>query len=192
MRDVVRLPLDLSADRLREDLARVQSEDWVPHFNRQYYEGDWSAVPLRSLGGEVRKIYPDPTRDDYADTPILERCPYVAGVLRGFRCPLRAVRFLRLAAGSRIREHTDYNLGFDDGQVRIHVPVATNPQVEFFLNGCQIVMHEGEAWYLNFNLPHRLYNGGSTDRVHLVIDCQANEWIREQLMAASLDAEGPR
>lgn len=185
MKDVIRLPLDLSAGRLREDLARIEPENWVPHFNREYYEGDWSAVPLRSLGGAPRKIYTDPTRDDFADTAILERCPYIAGVLHGFRCPLRAARFLRLAAGSRIREHTDGYLGFEDGQVRIHVPVATNPQVEFFLDGRQIVMQEGEAWYLNFNLPHRLYNGGATDRVHLVIDCQVNEWIRELLTAAS-------
>lgn len=186
MKDVIRLPLDLSADRLREDLARIKPEDWVPHFNRPYYEGDWSAVPLRSQGGEAWRIYSDPSRDDFADTPILERCPYIAGVLRGFRCQLRAVRFLRLAAGSRILEHTDGYLGFEDGQIRIHVPVATNPQVEFFLNGGQIVMQEGEAWYLDFNLPHRLYNGGITDRVHLVIDCHVNEWIRELLMAGSL------
>ncbi len=186
MKDVIRLPLEISADRLREDLDRITPQDWVPHFNRQYYEGDWSAVPLRSLGGAARKIYPDPTRNDFADTPILERCPYVADVLRSLACPLRAVRFLRLAAGSRIREHTDYNLGYEDGEIRIHVPVATNPHVEFFLNGCPIVMHEGEAWYLNFNLPHRLYNGGVSDRVHLVIDCTVNSWLRELMQAADL------
>jgi hypothetical protein len=179
VKEVVRLPLEISAARLLEDLARITPEDWIPHFNRAYYEGDWSAVPLRSLGGAANKIYPDPTRDDFADTPVLERCTYIADVLRSLACPLRTVRFLRLGAGSRILEHTDYNLGFEDGQIRIHVPVTTNPRVEFFLNGSQVIMNAGEAWYLNFNLPHRLYNGGDSDRVHLVIDCILNDWLRE-------------
>ena len=39
-------------------------------------------------------------------------------------------------------------------------------------------MNEGEAWYLNFSLEHSVRNGGATDRIHLVIDCIVNDWIR--------------
>ena len=63
--------------------------------------------------------------------------------------------------------------------MRIHIPVVTNPDVEFFLDGRRIIMGEGECWYLDLNLPHRVQNRGSTDRVHLVIDCQLNDWLRE-------------
>ena len=186
MIDSVKLPFRFDAGRLKADLAKITPEDWVPHFNKAYYEGDWSVVPLRSIGGSSKQIYPDPTRmNDFADTPILDRCPYFREVRQFFECPLQAARLLRLAAGSRIREHTDLNLGYEDGQVRIHIPVVTNPDVEFFLDGSRIVMNEGESWYLNFNRPHRLFNGGNADRVHFVIDCTVNDWIRSKFAACA-------
>jgi hypothetical protein len=45
-------------------------------------------------------------------------------------------------------------------------------------------MKEGECWYHNFNLPHRVANRGTADRVHLVLDCVLNDWLREVLLAA--------
>src|SRR5262249_18049726 len=129
----------------------------------------------------------NPTRmDDCTDTPVLGRCTYFQEVLRSFECPLSSVRLLRLGAGARIREHTDLNLGYEDEEIRMHIPVATNPQAEFFLKGERVLMNSGECWYLNFNLPHRLYNGGTTDRVHLVIDCRVDEWVRA-LFASALE-----
>jgi len=158
----------------------------VPHFNTRYYEGDWSAAALRSVGGRGRQIYPDPAaREPFADTPLVARCPHVGALLRRFACPLQSVRFLRLAAGSAIREHRDLNLGYEDGEIRLHIPVRTNAQVEFYLNGRRLALNEGECWYLNFNLPHRVVNGGATDRVHLVLDCVVNDWLRAHFGGAS-------
>jgi aspartyl/asparaginyl beta-hydroxylase (cupin superfamily) len=104
--------------------------------------------------------------------------------LAAIRCPQQAARFLRLKAGSVIKEHTDYKLGYEDGEIRLHIPVATNPDVEFALNGERIEMREGECWYNNFNLPHRVANRGQTDRIHLVIDCEINDWLRAILLEA--------
>ena len=39
-------------------------------------------------------------------------------------------------------------------------------------------MNEGEAWYLKFNLKHSVRNNGAAERVHLVVDCVANDWLR--------------
>nr|HMS43742.1 aspartyl/asparaginyl beta-hydroxylase domain-containing protein [Pyrinomonadaceae bacterium] len=68
-------------------------------------------------------------------------------------------------------------LGLEDGEIRIHIPVLTNPQVEFILDDQKVEMQEGEAWYLNFNLFHTVRNEGTTDRIHLVIDCVVNDWM---------------
>ena len=38
--------------------------------------------------------------------------------------------------------------------------------------------YEGEAWYLDLNLRHRVDNHSDTDRIHLVIDCVVNDWVR--------------
>jgi aspartyl/asparaginyl beta-hydroxylase (cupin superfamily) len=67
----------------------------------------------------------------------------------------------------------------DDGELRVHVPVVTNLDVAFFLAGEQVIMQEGEAWYLNLNLPHRVENHSDIDRIHLVIDCVVDDWVRE-------------
>jgi hypothetical protein len=192
MQASLKLPLQFDATRLQADLGAVLAGEFVPHFNTAYYEGDWSVVPFRSVGGRANHIYPDPTaKNAFADTPLLARCPYVREVLRCFPCTQQAVRFLRLKAGSVIKEHTDLRLGYEDDEVRLHVPVVTNPEVEFVLNGVRVVMREGECWYHNFNLPHRVANRGSSDRIHLVIDCEINEWLRELLLATDRAATVP-
>jgi len=174
----LRLPLTFEASRLQADLGRVWQGEFIPHFNKAYYQGDWSVVPLRSIGGRSDQIYPDPTRtDEFQDTELLARCDYVREVLAQIHCPLQAVRFLRLAAGSVIREHRDFRLGFEDGEVRLHIPVVTNPDVEFIIDGRRVVMAEGECWYNNFNQPHSVANRGTADRIHLVIDCGVSEWL---------------
>jgi hypothetical protein len=188
MPDTLRLSWKFDAARLQQELNGILPSDYIPHFNTRYYQGDWSVVPLRSVGGSAKQIYPDPTSQDFADTPLLERCPYAKSILSTLQCPLTAVRFLRLAAGSSIREHKDYNLSVDDGEIRLHVPVITNPDVEFILAGSRIDMKEGECWYLNFNLPHSVANRGTSDRIHLVIDCVVNDWLREVLTRESAGA----
>jgi hypothetical protein len=189
MLNSLKLPFRFATDRLNEDLARIQSSDWVPHFNMQEFEGDWCVAALRSVDGEEKQIYPDPAAgtERFADTPLLAACPYFQEVIAAFHCPKQSVRLLRLGAGSRIKEHRDHCLGFDDNQLRIHIPVATSPEVEFYVSGERIVMREGEAWYISFNLPHRIYNGGVTDRIHLVIDCEVNDWVRSVFYAQSFE-----
>lgn len=182
----VRLPLVFDASRLQADLDRILSEEFIPHFNQRYYEGDWSAVPLRSIGGRTDQIYPDPTATrDFADTPLLERCAYVREVLASLQVELQAVRFLRLKAGSVVKEHRDHNLSLEDGEVRLHIPVRTNPELEFVLGGKRVVMNPGEVWYHNFNLPHSVNNKGATDRIHVVIDCFVSDWLRQLITTAA-------
>ena len=91
--------------------------------------------------------------------------------------------------GSIIKEHKDFKLGFEDGEIRLHIPILTNPSVEFILDGARVLMNEGECWYLNLNLPHRVANRGTSDRIHLVVDCVLNDWLRELLLRESTAAE---
>ncbi len=174
----LRLPLRFDPAPLRRDLAPVDAA-LVPHFNAAYYAGDWSGIALRSPGGVADRIYPDPTRaDDYADTPILERCPALRAVLAQLRCPLQAARLLRLGPRSSIREHADHHLGLEEGVVRLHVPITTGPGVDFIVDGVRVEMAPGECWYHDFARPHAVQNRGDEPRVHFVIDCVVDEWLR--------------
>ena len=176
--NAIRLPMDFDGPALRDQLERVERGAWVRHFNTAYYSGDWEVVSLRSTSGRVSEIYPDPTKAEYQDTGLLSESPVFQRALERFECPLLSVRLMRLAPGSTIREHRDHCLSFDDGEIRVHIPVRTNPLVEFYLSGERVVMQEGEAWYLNLNEKHAVVNGGAEDRVHLVVDCVVNDWLR--------------
>ena len=167
-----RLACDFDPERLRAELAlldAIEPSPWQKHFNTQYYEGDWSGIPLYAPGGDGRKIYPDP-KAAYADTEWLALCPYLQEVLATLQAPLLSVRLLRLTAGSHIREHRDYNLEIADGEVRLHIPIVTDKAVEFYLDGERLRMQPGECWYLNLNRRHRVENFSTIDRVHLVVD----------------------
>jgi hypothetical protein len=182
--DRVRLPLPFDAAALRADLEAVPEAAWFPHFNTGIYDGDWSGVALRSVGG-TQSIYPDPAaRQPFADTDALATCPNVRSALAQLACPLQAVRLLRLAPGAAIREHRDYKLGYDDGEVRLHIPIVTSDLAEFVLDGEPVSMAAGECWYLDLNRPHRAANHGFHDRVHLVIDCTVNAWLDHLLIGA--------
>jgi len=91
-----------------------------------------------------------------------------------------------LSAGSTIKEHRDFDLGLEEGRLRMHIPVCTNADVDFFLDGHPIEMNEGECWYLDLGLPHWVKNRGATDRIHLVIDCELNDWLGEMIQIAEL------
>lgn len=175
----LKLPLSFDRARLKSSLSEIEAGEWTPHFNTQYYEGDWSGVALRSTGGAVSKLYPDPSKTvTYADTPLLGRCDYFREVLETFKCSLEAVRLLRLGARSSIREHSDFDLGLRFGVVRLHVPIQTSAEIKFFVNDERVLMREGECWYLDLSLPHRVENNAEIDRIHLVIDCVVNDWVR--------------
>jgi Aspartyl/Asparaginyl beta-hydroxylase len=189
--DRLRLPFRFDPDRLAGDLRALASVDWISHFVRQNYEGDWSVIPLRGKAGAkhpVMMIYSDPTCEHYEDTPMLAACPYFREVLDTFEAPLQAVRLMRLTPGSVIKEHTDLELSFEEGTVRIHVPVATNPDVEFYLNRQRVALEAGSAWYLRLSDRHSVANRGTSDRVHMVIDASVNAWMSELLAAAARTA----
>ncbi|MBS3952651.1 MAG: aspartyl/asparaginyl beta-hydroxylase domain-containing protein [Methylomicrobium sp.] len=188
-----KLAIKFSPDKLREDLVRIQEQKWLGHFNSDYHDGGWMGVSLRNAEGFGHPLYPDPEQQQFNDTDALGNCPYISSVLRSFDCTLLSVRLLKLRAGSVIREHRDYMLGYEDGEVRLHIPIITNPQVEFYLDGERIIMAEGEVWYVNVNFPHRVQNLGREDRIHLVVDCKVNDWLADLFRsgAASKSTELP-
>jgi hypothetical protein len=181
----VKLPFVFDTAALRSDLTQIRPEYWVLHFNKTYHDGGWMGVALRSSRGQTSDLFV-PLHEElkYEDTELLERCPAVRELLRAFQCAVRSVRFLRLVPGAKIREHRDHDLTLESGLARMHVPIVTNPQVDFFLDANRVEMQPGECWYLNFSLPHWIENKGDTDRIHLVIDCEVNQWLADLLSAA--------
>ena len=176
-----RLPLDFDAARLRADFALVGDDEWVAHYETRDFEGGWSGVALRALGGQTGNLRALPMAMPlYAPTPLLARCAYFAQILSQFPLAIGAARLLRLESGSRILPHHDMGLG-TGGEVRLHIPVQTNERVEFFVEAERVVLGEGQCWFLDLSRSHHVFNGSDAPRVHLVLDCAPSPWLWEQL-----------
>ena len=52
-----KLPLTFDPGLLQADLEGIAPSEWVNHFNQKYFEGEWSGVALRSIGGDPRLLY---------------------------------------------------------------------------------------------------------------------------------------
>ncbi|MFC7772883.1 aspartyl/asparaginyl beta-hydroxylase domain-containing protein [Flavobacterium sp. GCM10027622] len=173
----LQFPMQLDVAKLQEDLQKVMQTPWTHHYNTNDYTGDWTSVALMSQDGKSDSIYALNQGDTAIKaTEILTSCSYFEQILDELQFKKTAVRLLRLAAGAQIKPHSDHCLGYEDGCFRIHIPIVTNPEVEFILDGERLIMNEGECWYIDANFTHSVANRGTEDRIHLVIDGIRNEW----------------
>lgn len=180
----LKLPFEFDRQRLQADLQQLLQHDWVAHYNTRDYVGNWTSLALLAPGGDSRMINAMPLEKlPVLETEIMAGCDYFRQVLDHFEFPKLNARLLCLAAGAQIKPHRDNCLGYEDGEFRLHIPVITNPQVEFILAGKRIVMDEGSCWYINANEEHCVANRGSADRIHLVIDGERNAWSDQLFFA---------
>ena len=173
----LKLPFQFATEKLVHDLSLILDGKWIPHFNTAGYRGDWKAISLYAEGGDESNIVALSTSNSIiSETSILKDCLYFKEVIDSFKCPILTARILRLGVGAEIKPHRDYKLGYEDGNFRLHIPIKTNQDVEFVLDGIHLKMLPGECWYTNVNYVHSVSNKGESDRVHLVIDGRRNEW----------------
>lgn len=171
------LPFQFDPALLQADLEKCMRFKFLNHYVPDNYDGENYILPLRSIAGKMDSNLAIPNSTSlYQDTIALKQCPYFREVINRFKCDKEAIRLMNLAPGGEMKVHTDYNCGYEDGLFRVHVPIITNEQVRFSLNDEVLIMYAGEVWYTNVNLPHGVINGGSTNRVHMVLDCIRNEW----------------
>ena len=171
-----RFPFNFSEDRLLKDYKTCASFAFSEHYNSNDYDGSWKLIALRSMDGATDNVRAFSLTGEFFDTPLLEKCAYFKEIIEVFKCDKEAIRLLNLSAGSRIHEHTDLDLGYEDGLFRVHVPITTYSDVRFYINKELVTMEVGSCWYGNFNLPHAVENNGTSDRIHFVMDCKRNAW----------------
>lgn len=167
------------ADRLQADLDQLDNRTWGAQ--RTLVDGDnltapaeidWRCLTLRSPGGNLDRTDPGgPGTEEFANTPWIERTPYMAQVLAAIPSELRSARLMSLAPGVRVPEHRDTPTGLPYGFVRLHVPVNTNPEAILLIDGVEHRWQPGTLWYGDFSRLHSVINSGDHPRIHLVIDC---------------------
>jgi quercetin dioxygenase-like cupin family protein len=180
----IKFPIVFDTERLKIDVQKVLKQNWVDHYNTNDYSGKWTSIALMSQGGKSDAIYALPNNNEpIINTEILDSCDYFKAILDGFLFEKTAVRLLQLAVGAEIKPHSDHCLGYEDGSFRLHIPIITNSEVEFILDGNRIIMNEGECWYIDANFVHSVANRGINDRIHLVVDGIRNDWTDQLFFA---------
>lgn len=171
------LPFSFDPEKLLKDLQQVHKSEWVNHPNKNAYEGVWMATSLMSTSGEATEIMALENQA-YKATGLLAKAPYIQQVIDTFQTKVEAVRFMKLGGYSLIKTHRDRGTHFDEDLARLHIPVMTHENVDFILDGKKVPMDIGNCYYIDADVPHSVVNNSDQDRVHLLIDCQINGWLK--------------
>lgn len=175
--------MSFDVDKLRADLHRMESPDWVRHYDLTQPSG-WTTLPLRAINGSLNG--PDSIRhgpfEQYQNTPLLDEFPYMREIIEAFKCPIGRVRLSKMAPHMAINAHRDINdevASVAFGQVRLHLPIATNEKVLFLVGKEILQMAPGRLYYADFAKNHAVRNDGDEVRVHLFFELKMNDWLKE-------------
>lgn len=181
-----RLAYSINATDLQSEINHLLQLVWVDHVNQHDYTGGWAVLPLRCQREHVNahpilQGFAIAAGDEWENLPVLASCPIISGLLNSLQCPIKSARLMRLQAGAEIKPHRDHELGMDYGEARLHMPIHTSEKILFTVNEQRVPMIAGELWYINTDQIHAVSNFGDEDRINLVIDCVANDWLRAQI-----------
>ncbi len=85
----LKFPFEFSATKLQNDLKQFDADEWTPHFNQQYYVGDWSGIAFRATKNARISLYPDPANTEcFEFTPMLARGADIPEVLESVQCEI--------------------------------------------------------------------------------------------------------
>ena len=192
------LPLEPCTEDLSGAAEFLDNLDFTKVKTKYTKGNDWTAISLYGYGPKITDILKPGVLKSSVKideqlqwTNLHEATPLnpVFKILENLPCEFERVRFMKLEAGKVIGKHSDKidkDLGFDDGQIiRVHVPIRTNDDVVFslFESSRAKVAHEyrlktGHYYYTDVTKPHAVRNMSDIDRIHLVIDCYANDTLR--------------
>jgi hypothetical protein len=183
-----KLPFAFDSARLADDASRllhlVRSPQPGP-----YHNGEWTGVAIHSAGGVQSAAPGFPSMADYAFTAEADSVPYLKEILASLPFRLQVVRVLWLPPGGVIESHFDFDTNFQFGLVRLHIPLESNPDVEFLIAGQRVDMRVGELWYGDFSQPHQVANRGGQARLHAVLDVELGDEILAQMPPAYVAAQ---
>lgn len=160
----IQLPLLFDAAALADEINVLDAGLWQPHPTG--FPGN-TALPLVAAEGDSARG--DALFGRMRPTPALARCAYLRQVLASLGAVIGRVRLMRLAPGAEVAAHVDTNHYWKE-RVRVHVPVLTDPSVQFVCGDAAVHMGAGECWIFDTWKLHRVINGPQQPRVHLVID----------------------
>ena len=102
-------------------------------------------------------------------TAHLGALPYARRVMAALDSVIGRSRLMRIPEEGDLYEHVDVAYYWRD-HLRVHVPVVTDPSVQFTCGGESVHMGVGEVWIFDTWRRHKVINPAKFPRTHLVID----------------------
>jgi hypothetical protein len=98
--------------------------------------------------------------------PLLAQATQAYGYARG---TFPRVMLARMAPGGVIKPHIDLNpaAGWPH---KIHIPIQTNPGVQFYIDPEWHHLEQGQAYEVNNRGMHAVRNDGDAARIHLIFE----------------------
>ncbi|MEO7563712.1 MAG: aspartyl/asparaginyl beta-hydroxylase domain-containing protein [Sphingomicrobium sp.] len=181
-RPFLKLPIRFDPATLEREVRALVPSAWVPHPTG--YVGN-EAARLVTVGGAASDSFEGPMRA----TENLARCPYIMQAMSALGGVWGRSRLMGLGAGAEVPEHVDAHYHWRT-HLRIHVPIITNPAVEFTCGGETLHMAPGECWVFDSFRWHEVHNRGEERRVHLVLDTVVTEPLWDLIDSAKSGTAG--
>lgn len=183
----------------------VADSMFAQHYSDYNKRKSWTSFALRGYSddptfiikpGEMSKAWKEDNAALLAEKPrattIVKNFPATMKIVDGLQLKLDRVRFMRLRSKdgelSRHADITDREAGTRDGFItRLHIPIVTSEAVTFYSWNArglrrEISLPERALCYLDQRKPHAVKNTDpKLDRIHLVIDCFADENLRKKI-----------
>lgn len=177
----LKLPIQFDAETLERETRALPESSWVPHPTG--FKGN-EAVRLVTVNGQPSDLFDGPMRP----TENLARMPYVQQVMAELGGVWTRSRLMGLGPGAEVPTHLDAHYHWRT-HMRIHVPIITDPKVLFTCGADTVHMAPGECWLFDSFRWHRVENGWTERRVHLVLDTVMTPALQALVDAARGNAE---
>ncbi len=93
------------------------------------------------------------------------RCVHLGGVF-----------ITRIPAGGEVSPHNDRGTWHPEyHNCKVYLPITTNDDCVNYCNGDSQVMRAGEAWTFDNLVTHSVVNGGSSDRMTLIVSMRVED-----------------
>ncbi len=159
---------------IREKVIQITDDVWAESDRSERFEvhKDTETVMLiKHFGGIDIRPEIQPLYAEYEELlrPVID---HIANFYQDNGFALR-ILLTKLTAGSKIGEHKDSGYSLLNVH-RIHIPVITNEDIDFFVGGTKKQMRPGEFWEIDNSEKHAVENNSGEDRVHMIVDWMPN------------------
>ena len=179
----LQLPRLYDVEQVAREIAALPADAWVAHPGK--LPGN-DAVLLITPNGDLTQTFDGPMQP----TQWLRACPYIMEIMADLGGTWGRSRLMGLAPGAEVPGHIDLNYYWRT-HIRAHIPIVTNPNVEFMCDEETVHMAPGECWIFDSFRRHRVRNGGAAKRVHLVLDTVGGERFCQLIDEARAGASPP-